>query len=74
MWDQLIVCYRLLDKRAAAQEVISQRLKVRPDRTQPGGAALPALLMHIACVVASLSSAPAAVVTTLPLTWCVCPT
>jgi hypothetical protein len=28
MWDQLIVCYRLLDKRAAAQEVISKRLKV----------------------------------------------
>jgi hypothetical protein len=32
MWDQLIVCYRLLDKRAAAQEVISQRLKVRLSR------------------------------------------
>lgn len=28
MWDQLIVCYRLLDKKAVAQELVLARLKV----------------------------------------------
>jgi hypothetical protein len=30
MWDQLIVCYRLLDKKQAAQELVLARLKVVP--------------------------------------------
>lgn len=28
MWDQLIVCYRLLDKKQVAQELVLTRLKV----------------------------------------------
>ncbi len=28
MWDQLILCYQLLDKRQVARELIQQRLKV----------------------------------------------
>lgn len=28
MWDQLIVCYRLLDKKQAAQELVLARLQV----------------------------------------------
>lgn len=28
MWDQLIVCYRLLDKKQVAQELVLERLKV----------------------------------------------
>lgn len=28
MWDQLIVCYRLLDKKQAAQELVLTRLQV----------------------------------------------
>ncbi|GFH20739.1 TPR_REGION domain-containing protein, partial [Haematococcus lacustris] len=27
LWDSLIVCYRLLDKKALAEEVIRRRLK-----------------------------------------------
>lgn len=30
MWDQLIVCYRLLDKNQVAQELVLARLQVRP--------------------------------------------
>jgi hypothetical protein len=29
MWDQLILCYRLLDKKQVAQELVLQRLQVR---------------------------------------------
>jgi hypothetical protein len=29
MWDQLILCYQLLDKKQAAQELVLQRLQVR---------------------------------------------
>jgi hypothetical protein len=28
MWDQLILCYRLLDKKQVAQELVLQRLQV----------------------------------------------
>jgi hypothetical protein len=28
MWDQLIVCYRLLDKKQVAQELVMARLQV----------------------------------------------
>jgi len=28
MWDQLIMCYRLLGKKQVAQEIVIQRLKV----------------------------------------------
>lgn len=28
MWDQLVVCYRLLDKRQAAQDLVMQMIKV----------------------------------------------
>lgn len=28
MWDQLIVCYRLLDKKQVAQELVLARLQV----------------------------------------------
>ncbi|KAL6762659.1 hypothetical protein V8C86DRAFT_3173802 [Haematococcus lacustris] len=31
LWDSLIVCYRLLDKKALAEEVIRRRLKVEPN-------------------------------------------
>ncbi|KAF6259400.1 hypothetical protein COO60DRAFT_1008225 [Scenedesmus sp. NREL 46B-D3] len=31
MWDPLILCYRLLDKKQAAQELVLQRLQVNPD-------------------------------------------
>ncbi|WIA10643.1 hypothetical protein OEZ85_010823 [Tetradesmus obliquus] len=31
MWDQLILCYRLLDKKQVAQELVLQRLQANPD-------------------------------------------
>jgi hypothetical protein len=32
MWDQLIVCYRLLEKKQAAQELVLARLQVGQHR------------------------------------------
>ncbi|KAK9803991.1 hypothetical protein WJX72_011120 [[Myrmecia] bisecta] len=31
LWDSLILCYRLLDKKVQAQELVQQRLQVTPD-------------------------------------------
>lgn len=31
MWEPLILCYRLLDKKEQAEEVVRQRLGVTPD-------------------------------------------
>uniref|UniRef100_A0A7S3QZ63 TPR-like protein n=1 Tax=Dunaliella tertiolecta TaxID=3047 RepID=A0A7S3QZ63_DUNTE len=31
LWDALVVCYRLLDKRGAAEDLLKRRLKVTPD-------------------------------------------
>jgi hypothetical protein len=44
MWDQLIVCYRLLGKKAVAQELVLSRLKV--GARVPGGCGLCAARAH----------------------------
>eukprot|EP00983_Pelagomonas_calceolata_P056377 1144571-Pelagomonas_calceolata.AAC.4 len=38
LWDALVVCYRLLDKRGAAEDLLKRRLKVRPANKRTQGA------------------------------------